>query len=324
MDKSWMTKPRGTNESRDGCRLFVDFTVRNYTLPDGKIYCPCKVCRLNRRYPLGVVLSHLTGGKGILLTYKDWMFHGEKPLRGHVEPSPSNRPATDAVGGSSDQSGNMHAMLRDVFGMHDIREDNCESQVVVQGDEEIVVEEADEVDVRKYHKLLKEAKTLLYDRTKHSKLSATIHMYNLKCVGGISKKIFSSLLEFINQLLPADDGAFPVNTYEAKKYLRDMRLGYEKIPASRNDCMLFWKGNKELDSCTVCEKSKWKDEIHLDEDGQPISSSKKHPVKVLRWFPLIPRLQRLFMSQYTLPHMKWHADNHTKEGILRHPADNEA
>jgi hypothetical protein len=163
----------------------------------------------------------------------------------------------------------------------------------VQGGEEIVLEEPDEVDVHKYHKLLKEAETPLYDRTKHSKLSTTVHLYNLKCVGGLSNKIFSSLLEFINELL-LDDTHMTVNTYEAKKYLRDMRLGYEKIPACRNDCMLFWKGNKELDSCTICEKSKWNVEIPLDKDSQPILSSKKCPMKVLRWFPL--RLQRSFMS----------------------------
>jgi hypothetical protein len=101
-----------------------------------------------------------------------------------------------------------------------------------------------------------------------------------------------------------------------------MGLGYEKILACRNDYMLFWKINKELDSCTVCGKSKWNDEIPLDKDSQPISSSKKRSMKVLRWFPL--RLQRSFMSQYTVPHMKWHADNHTKNGVLRHLADGEA
>jgi hypothetical protein len=87
----------------------------------------------------------------------------------------------------------------------------------VKGDEEIVVEEADEVDAGKYHELLKEVETSLHDRTKHSKLSATVHMYNLNCVGGLSNKIFSYFLEFFNQLLPPDDGALPLNTYEAKK-----------------------------------------------------------------------------------------------------------
>ena len=150
---------------------------------------------------------------------------------------------------------------------------------------------------------LSEVETPLYDRTKHSKLSTTIHLYNLKCVGGLSNKIFASLLEFISQLL-FEDTHMPINTYEEKKYLRGMRLRYEKIPTCHNDCMIFWKANKKLDSCTVCEKSKWNDAIPLDEDSQPITLSKKRSVKVLRWFPLIPRLQRLFMSQYIAPHMK--------------------
>jgi Zn ribbon nucleic-acid-binding protein len=149
-------------------------------------------------------------------------------------------------------------------------------------------------------------------------------MYNLKCVGGISNKIFSDTLELINQLLPHCDETLPVNTYEVKKFLSDMGLGYEKIPACRNDCMLFWKDNKDLDSCIVCGESKWRVDTHLDEDGEVISSRKKRQVKVLRWSPLIPRLQRLFMSEHIASYMRWHAEGRTKDGILRHPADSEA
>jgi hypothetical protein len=61
-----------------------------------------------------------------------------------------------------------------------------------------------------------------------------------------------------------------------------MGLGYEKISVCRNDYMLFWKDNKDLDSCLKCGQSKWKDEIDLDDDGQPISTSKKCSTKVLR------------------------------------------
>ena len=60
----------------------------------------------------------------------------------------------------------------------------------MQGDEEIVVEETDEVDIQKYYELLKEIETPLYDRTKHSKLSATVYLYNLKCVSGLSNKLW--------------------------------------------------------------------------------------------------------------------------------------
>jgi hypothetical protein len=64
-------------------------------------------------------------------------------------------------------------------------------------------------------------------------------MYNLKCVRGISNKIFSDILELISQLLPPCDETLPINTHEAKKFINDMGLGYEKIPTCRNDCMLF-------------------------------------------------------------------------------------
>jgi hypothetical protein len=103
-------------------------------------------------------------------------------------------------------------------------------------------------------------------------------------------KIFSDILELINQLLPPCDETLPINTYEAKKFLSSMGLVYEKISACRNDCMLFWKDNKDLDSCTICGASKWRADTHLDEDGEVISSRKKCSVKVLRWFALIPQL----------------------------------
>lgn len=324
MDKTWMTKSRGTREYRDGCRLFVNFAVCNCRIPSGNIHCPCKSCRNNQCHQPDVVLAHLTGGKGIMTTYTTWFWHGEKHVRGPVAGSYLNRSAADVASGSTEQGGDMHSMLRDAFGMHEVREENCEPEVVAQGGEEIRWNgESAEGNAQKYYDMLKKSEKPLHGGTKHSKLSATVHLYNLKCVGGLSNKIFSDFLEFIIQLLPACDDTLPANTYEAKKFLSDIGLGYEKIPACRNDCMLFWKNNQELESCIVCGESKWKDEIHLDEDGQPISSRKKRPVKVLRWFPLIPRLQRLFMSEHTAPHMRWHVEGRTKDGVLRHPVDGE-
>jgi hypothetical protein len=107
-----------------------------------------------------------------------------------------------------------------------------------------------------------------------------------------------------------------------KKYLRDLGFEYEKISACRKGCILFWKENEKLDKCTLCNEFRWKDDL-TNEDGLT-KSSKKKLVKVLRWFPLIPRLQRLFMSHHTSPHMKWHAQGHLKDGVLWHPADGEA
>jgi hypothetical protein len=211
----------------------------------------------------------------------------------------------------------MCAMLRDAFGVHNVSE-------AISSQPQAVNEGTSGGDVLKYYELLKTAKKPFHLGTKHSKFSATAHMYNLKCVGGISYKILSDILKLINQLLPPCDETLPVNTYEVKKLLSDMGLGYEKISTCHNDCMLFWKDNKDLDSCIVCGESKWRADTHLDEDGEVISPRKKRSVKVLRWFSLILRLQRLFMLEHTSPYMRWHAEGHTKDGVLRHPADGEA
>ncbi|XP_075655172.1 uncharacterized protein LOC142625386 [Castanea sativa] len=49
--------------------------------------------------------------------------------------------------------------------------------------------------------------------------------------------------------------------------------------------------------------------------------NKKVPWKVLRYFPLKSRLQRLFMSTKTATDMKWHHEKHVNDEVLRHPAD---
>jgi hypothetical protein len=55
------------------------------------------------------------------------------------------------------------------------------------------------------------------------------------------------------------------NSYdEAKKYLRELGLGYENIHVCKNNCVLFRdsKTSKyaELNVCPVCIESRWKDE----------------------------------------------------------------
>jgi len=55
-----------------------------------------------------------------------------------------------------------------------------------------------------------------------------------------------------------------------------------------------------------------------------VINEKKIPAKVLRYFPLKPHLQRMFMSSKIAKHMQWHALRSTNKGILRHPRDSKA
>ncbi|XP_019267386.1 PREDICTED: uncharacterized protein LOC109244707 [Nicotiana attenuata] len=58
--------------------------------------------------------------------------------------------------------------------------------------------------------------------------------------------------------------------------------------------------------------------------GPLTKASSKIPAKVLRYFPLKPRLQRIFMCPETAAAMRWHANERPNDGNIRHPADGEA
>ncbi|XP_042980114.1 uncharacterized protein LOC122310298 [Carya illinoinensis] len=153
--------------------------------------------------------------------------------------------------------------------------------------------------------------------TKHTKFSAIVRLWNMKCLGGLSNSIFTELLEFVNELLPPG-ASLPKNAYEAKKYMNELGLGYEKILVCPNGCMLFWKENENLETCVVCGASKWKQKESMNDMSK---KGKRSPAKILRWFPLKTRLQMLFMSSKTSSQMKWHAVGRTNDGVLRHPVD---
>ena len=91
------------------------------------------------------------------------------------------------------------------------------------------------------------------------------------------------MLELLTKVLPKGN-LVPKSTYEAKKILCDLGMSYEHIDACKNDYALFWKENKNLDKCPVCEAPRYKD-TH--------AQGKMIPHKVLHYFLLTPRLRRL-------------------------------
>jgi hypothetical protein len=278
MDKSWMKLPRSSREYIRGVMEFVKFAREHESRKD-VIVCPCKKCLLGKSWSSEVVFTHLTSGTGIIEGYTEWIMHGESlvpPVQSETIHEAPRRLQVDSIplhGGSS----GMQDMLNDVFAMHDVCVEAGGSQVRVE-----VEAEAEPVDVEiedsnrvpnKLEELLKDADTPLHGNTKHSKLGAIVRLFSIKCMGGWSNTSFSMLLEFINELMHPDASLLPKDTYEAKKYLKDLGLEYEKISACRNGCMLFWKENEKLDKCTFCNESRWKDNL-INEDGSTKCSKK--------------------------------------------------
>ena len=70
----------------------------------------------------------------------------------------------------------------------------------------------------------------------------------------------------------------------------------KKIHACKTNCILLYKENKALDKCSICNESRFK-----------ITSQNRTteiPQKVMRYLPLKPRLQRLYMSTHTATDMR--------------------
>ncbi|XP_028125035.1 uncharacterized protein LOC114321972 [Camellia sinensis] len=165
-----------------------------------------------------------------------------------------------------------------------------------------------------FDKLLNDAKCEVYlGCTNYTLLKFVIELLNMKVTNHWSNKSVDTLLEFLTKLLPKDN-LVPKSFYEAKKILRDLDLLYELIDACINDCVLFWEENARLDKCPKCKASRYK--INR-------GRGKKIPHKVLWYFPLIPRLKRLYMSRKTAEDMRRHKDKRIDNGVLRHPADSD-
>ena len=156
---------------------------------------------------------------------------------------------------------------------------------------------------------------------KFTKLSFILKLYHIKCMCGISDKGISMVLDLMKE---AFSHAKLLDSFnDMKKVIRKLGMTYESIHACPNDCMLCWEYDAEREVCKVCEASCWKDTKSTEVSG---SGKKKNrsPAKVLRYFPLKPRLHRLFMSSKTAAHMRWHGSATNNDGKLRHPRDGRA
>ncbi|XP_074374289.1 uncharacterized protein LOC141714684 [Apium graveolens] len=183
-------------------------------------------------------------------------------------------------------------------------------------------EDEPNADAKKFFRHVEEGKQPLYPScTTFSRLSFLIRFYHLKCVYGISEFAFGELVKLIKEAFP--DANLPLSFNAAKSVIRDLGLDYEKINACPNSCMLYWGKNKEKNECETCGVSRW---VVLEKDGiiennDPPKLFHKVAANVMRYFPLRPRLQRMFLCKDFFRLMRWHPLGRTKDGKLRHPTD---
>ncbi|XP_060210618.1 uncharacterized protein LOC132637562 [Lycium barbarum] len=153
-------------------------------------------------------------------------------------------------------------------------------------------------DAKNFFKLLEEGKQKLYLGSEtFTKLSFTIRLYLLKTLYRLSNVAFSDILALLKEAFPFVQ--LPESFNKARNMIKDV-------------------DNEKADNCSVSGSSRWKSV------GNALTNVKsKIPAKVLRYFPLKPRLQRMFMCPKTSVAMRWHANERPNDWNIRHPTDGE-
>lgn len=318
MQKEWMAAPHGSLEYRVGILYFLRYAFGDATQEVTRP-CPCCKCINSLSHDRETIHEHLMIN-GILQDYRIWNFHGENLI---VQDHDNNqlRDLAQQVPEVTSHEPLVQEMLNDAFGMHEgsASNENC----IGASTSHIPMESS----VKDFYRLIEEGKQQLYTGcTEFSKLTFLIELFQLKVSGKWSDKSFTALLDFLRRVLPAE-AQVPKSFYEAKKLISSLGLHYEKIHACPNDCMIYWGESENEQACKVCNLSRWK---NLQKSSRrSYKGGKKRlvvniPAKVFWYFPLKPRLQRLFMSSKTSESMQWHFKKRVLDGNLRHPADSRA
>jgi hypothetical protein len=306
MDRRWIHGAKFTAEYITSVRIFMDF-VRERFGEEAEILCPCSRCLNQKSMSQDDVRRHILVN-GMSSTYTRWSHHGEANDVDILEEP------VEHVGAHNNQWEHEESAAD---GVEDILRDLMGAEVAVE-------DEANDVEVEHenpssnhesiFKSLMEQAKQQLYPGcTEFTRFSFVVNMLHLKSYYRISNSAFTAFLKLLCSAFP-EGNRLPKSYDEAKKMLRQLGLGYVSIHVCPNNCVLFRKAYAELDTCPVCEASRWKDLV-----------KKKIPEKVLRHFPLVPRLQRIFANKKTTQEAKWHGSQRkSKEKEMSHPADGEA
>ncbi|KAI5348332.1 hypothetical protein L3X38_001219 [Prunus dulcis] len=303
MSRRWIQNPnRCADEYLDGIEDFIEF-ARRHNPGATRIRCPCRRCNNTLFESIETVGFHLVRN-GMIETYIIWNLHGEQV--DHA--SSSNAPRVDNVEPIVDPNDQVMGIIQDAFPFA--------STNINQEGEDDVPAPIDSAEFEQYEKLLKNANQELYPGCESfSVLTAIVELMHGKIKYRMSNLCFDYFLGVFKRMLPTDN-CLPKDHKHAQNVLHGLGLGYEKIHACKNNCMLFYKEHETLDTCPICNESRFKMTSQ--------NRTTKIPQKVMRYLPLKPRLQRLYMSMHTATDMRWHKEKRVDDDVMRHPADGEA
>ncbi|XP_057529755.1 uncharacterized protein LOC130808293 [Amaranthus tricolor] len=298
--KGWWEFPRWSRVYEQGTDEYIEkaFAIRSQ---GNQISCPCSNCHHRYWYGRNDVRDHIICSGFVPRNDETFHLGGMSPER-EVEDPQHDEP--------SNINDRIQELLSDALREGPNEEAKKFFRLIEEGEQELYpgCKKMSRLafTIRLYiYKCDEEGEQELYPGCKKmSRLAFTIRLYIYKCDHKLSDVATAGLLNFFKEVLP-DDAILPTSMHKAKKVLKLLGLDYKRIDACPNDCMLYWAKHANATSCHVCGTS-------------------RIPSKVLRYFPIKKKLQRLYMCAETASFMTWHKTAGEKDGLLQHPANGQA
>ncbi|XP_056858427.1 uncharacterized protein LOC130507800, partial [Raphanus sativus] len=281
-----------TPEFENGLKEFMGKALNQPEAKSGMLRCPCSTCKNRKVIKQLDVWTHLYT-RGFTRSYKIWYHHGETDYEygSTSEPQPAVR-LEEPIRMDVDYGVGTEQMVNDHFRGEDLPNTQA----------------------RRFYDMLDAGKQPLYEgcRDGHSALSSATRLMSIKSDYNLAEDCVDAIADFVKGVLPEDNVA-PGSYYEVQKLVAGLGLSYQVIDVCRDNCMIYWRADEQLDACKFCGKARYK-----DTGGRvPV------PYKRMWYLPLTERLQRLYLSERTAQPMRWHAE-HSTDGEIRHPSDAKA
>jgi hypothetical protein len=226
--------------------------------------------------------------------YEVWTFHGESASRA--------APAEVDDGDRSDYD-RMDEMLDDIRPEFDLDSEDPPTP-----------------EVQKFFEALKASEEPLHAHTKVNILAFVTRLMSIKSKYAFPNSCYNEIVKLFDDVFPQPH-KMPLDMYHAKRLCATLGMEHQKIDMCQDNCMLFWKVDKDENKCLKCGKPRF---VEIEkEDGTKEMTGVAH--KQLRYMPITPRLKWLYLSKKNAMHMRWHKEGvHESEGVMVHPFDSEA
>jgi hypothetical protein len=147
--------------------------------------------------------------------------------------------------------------------------------------------------------------TPLYEGFVTSMLSATLLLLNLSTVHGVTHTFVDELFSLWQEELLPKNNKLPTTSYKAHKLIKTFGLCYDSIHTCVNGCVLFRGDYKHANVCPKCKTPRFM-------EGSRVVSR-----KVLRHFPFIPWLVRMYRCNFLAKLCTWHKNNVSTYGLVK-------